>query len=94
MLDASGRPLAGAAPLNPLKIGRIVHACDQDGNCVPLVLTLVHDAVHVNGLAFAAQVLSVREIKHQPNPDVTNRIATPGAKAPTWHWPGECPWHR
>jgi len=93
MLDHQGRALPGSAPVNPLKIGRIVHGCDAEGNCAPMLVCAVAGDL-LGGVVFASQMLQVQRVSHDTQPDVTTRIKVPGGHPPTWHWPAECPWNR
>jgi hypothetical protein len=92
MLDAKGQPLNGGAATNPLKIGRILHGCDNEGVCAPLIVQAVSGST-ITGAIFAGALVSM-EMRHDPQPDVTTRIKTPTPRPPTWHWPAECPWNR
>lgn len=98
VLGPGGQPVHSTrndrpAAVNPLLIGRIVHA--HDGHvCVPLITGGVDaEKETISGLAIAAQLLILSDLQHVSRPDVPPRIAVQNP-APTWHWPGECPWKR
>jgi len=96
LINPKGEPVGTPAPLNPLKIGRIVHACDPQQVCAPMLLAIIHDPGQevVGGHVFANRVVTMAGMRHVKRPDLPPDIVTPGEPTATWHWPGECPWGR
>lgn len=98
VLGPGGTPARAPAKVEQaLRIGRIVHAFDGQ-HCAPFIINIVNDEANgiIGGKVFPyGVVVDGIAIQHDARPDIPPKIQLPdGQNKASWHWPGECPWHR